>query len=441
MKVSQKHFAMINASSRRRRLRMLAMADDGTTVDDVVVDPITITIDASNLQNATRLNSDGNYYGITFPGDYIGTRGAVDDLLVDARSTTSGAIDYAGTINIIINIPVGMDIGANTGGNYGTQTYGTHTYWGGAKYELRSAWDSEWHADLGAAFGQFLCDPSFVINLDTDEWEQSALEHLNITINNSGTAVGGGGPGGYGGGTSLPGAVKYFGGGGGGGGTGMHPVWGAGNTIIFQATSSTWGAGKPGNASEYGNYLGWGTDGVQGKQATTYVSTGAAGGARGSGSAQVGGVGRDGHAGGSVFHIKSNVEIATVGTTLNIVNKSGGVIRGGGGGGGGGYSSEGGSGGLFYFTGGSPPTEANPAGNPLSQAEFGHGRDGVAEVLAGNTAGNRPDYKGGWPGSVIWIDATTNLTVANTITNENVDGFEGGSTRNYVVVGWDGTWA
>ena len=48
---------------------------------------VTIEIDASTA--TSRLNSDGNYYTISFPDDFIGTRGTADDPFKDVRIGTA----------------------------------------------------------------------------------------------------------------------------------------------------------------------------------------------------------------------------------------------------------------------------------------------------------------------------------------------------------------
>jgi len=90
----------------------------------------------------------------------------------------------------------------------------------------------------------------------------------------------------------------------------------------------------------------------------------------------------------------------TTGTTLTIINGPTGRMYGGGGGGGGGYSDQGGAG---------------------------------ASMLNGvwtNGQGSNPG-QGGWWGSILWV-GSANLTVSNTITNEN---------SSHVIIGWDGRWA
>ena len=127
---------------------------------------LTITINALADMQGGRLNSDGNYYNIVFPGDYIGTRGDVSTDPFEPARTGTGPIDYAGTLDVILNIPVGMSIGGNTSGTYGEIAWvlgGTTR--AGTRYELRQDWVPGYS---NPSFGQFLSDPSLVINLDTD---------------------------------------------------------------------------------------------------------------------------------------------------------------------------------------------------------------------------------------------------------------------------------
>jgi hypothetical protein len=48
----------------------------------------------------------------------------------------------------------------------------------------------------------------------------------------------------------------------------------------------------------------------------------------------------------------------------------------------------------------------------------------------GTNGGGTNPGKAGWQGNILWVDAATNLTVANTITNDS-------STP---IAGWDGIW-
>ena len=118
---------------------ILTAGDGGSTANKSSSgpDPITVTINMLDDTYIDRVNSDGNYYGIVFPGDYIGERGTSKDPFYTAGARTgTDPIDYAGTLNVILNIPAGMKIGANTSGNFGSQTLGGSGTFSGAKYEL-----------------------------------------------------------------------------------------------------------------------------------------------------------------------------------------------------------------------------------------------------------------------------------------------------------------
>jgi hypothetical protein len=367
------------------------VAGEGSTANKSSSAAIEITLNAITGLYADRLNSDGNYYGITFPGDYIGIRGGSKDpfWVAGARSGT-GPIDYSGGINVILNIPVGVSIGANTSGTFGSEVVGGAGAFAGARYELRSVWDSSWSGS--ATNGSYLSDPSLIINLDTDEWDAATLGNLNITINNSGNTIGAGGSGGYG-------SRTKFGGGGGGGGQGLHPAWGAG--AAFESTdnfsSGDWGAGQAGSGYKVGQ-SGGGASGVQGT-----LNVFGAGGAVGGSDAGIGGptVPAGGHAGGTAIYIKSNVATSVTGTTITIANKSTGRMYGGGGGGTGGHS-------LAGAAGGDMTTQGASGGSALF--------NGVV-------------IPGGWQGSILWVDSA-NLAVTNTITNDS----------SIPISGWDGTW-
>jgi hypothetical protein len=363
-----------------------------------------LIINATDGIIASKENTDGNYYNIIFPDDYIGVRGVfATDPFIDARSGV-GAIDWAGnstyssTLNIVFNIPTEMSIGGNTSGNYGRQTVGGAGSFAGAKYELTMNWDSGWISGGGAAaHGQYLSDPSLVINLDTDEWNTTTLGNLNVTINNSGNTIGAGGSGGYGG--------RYkVGGGGGGGGQGLCPVWPGGTSNEFDDNfvSGEMLAGQGGGGYREGG-TGGGIVGIQGT-----IAGGGGGGNKGGVDAGTGhgaafNLPQAGHVGGTVIYVNSDVA-SPVTTNINIVNKSTGRMYGGGGGGAGGKSVDGGDGGSML--------------TPGTSGETAH------DAISGVTV------QGGWQGSILWVDST-NLTVSNTITNEN-------STNP--IVGWDGSW-
>ena len=350
----------------------------------------------------SRKNSDGNFYGIQFPEDYIaeGLEGTSKDPFAELRQngTGSGPIDYTdGPIFIIFEIPEGMNIGANTSGNFGSQTLGGSGTFSGAKYELRKDWDPSWSGS--DSFGQYLSDPSLIINLNSNHFHNSSLGDLHITIVNRGNTIGAGGSGGYGGSDSTTGcSVKNHGGGGGGGGQGLHPTWGS--SIKFGSLDNF--AGGAWVAGQGGEKWTGASDGAQGT-----LNGGGAGGAK-AGSGASGGGGINGHAGGSAIYVKSNSQFSNTQTVnINVVNMPTGRMYGGGGGGGGGLSSAGGAG-----------------GNMTTGGSSNFGSDGT------NDASGHVAYKGGWQGNIVWAD-TANVIINTTVTNHNSD---------YAVAGWDGVW-
>ncbi len=368
--------------------------------------PITIIIDALSAHVGGMKNSDSNYYNIIFPDHYVGTRGAVDDPLSSLRSESDGVIDYAGEINVIFNIPVGMSIGGNTSGNYGTgqltssANFPNHI---GARNVLRKDFISSYTGWATA----YVSDPSLVINLDTHEWAPSALSHLNITINNSGNTIGAGGSGSFGNAPSAD-PDKHEGGGGGGAGQGLHPAWpdtGSGMQGVWEIDdnfiSGEFLAGQPGEGHRTGTVAGWGANGTQ----SDINSFGTGGAASGVSTGQIGQMG-PAQVGGSAVYVHSNVATVTTGTTINIVNKSTGRMYGGGGGGPGGVGIDGGDGGSMRIT------------------------PGTTSLVPSVGTGTRTVF-GGWMGNVLWWQSDSNLVNANTIINENT---------SYSIGGHDGSW-
>jgi hypothetical protein len=350
----------------------------------------------------SRKNSDGNYYGIRFPEDYIseGLEGTSKDPFAGLR-TGAGPIDYTdGPIFIIFEIPEGMNIGANTSGNYGSHILGAVGAFTGARYELRSVWDSSWTGSAGS--GAYLSDPSLIINLNSNLFKSYALHDLHITIVNRGNTIGAGGSGGYG---SRAGIGLKLGGGGGGSGQGLHPTWPGGTSHEWTDNfgNGDWGAGQAGSGYKVGQ-AGGGASGIQGT-INTFGAAGAVGiSDPGAGGPATPGVG---HSGGSAIYVQCNTYISNtsyplLGTNINIINMPTGRMYGGGGGGYGGHSVAGAAGGS------------------------------MSNTVQGTSGGSTSAVQlGGWQGSILWVDSA-NLAVSNTITNHNSD---------FTIVGWDGTWA
>jgi hypothetical protein len=375
----------------------MSILRQGSPVDITYYTPpdTTIVIDATTA--SSRKNSDGNYYTITFPEDFVGTRGTSDDPFKDVRIGTSPIIMSGPPypkLNVIINVPEDMKVGANT----------------------TTSW--------------LYADPSFHFRLDTDEFDASILSRLNITVNNYGTIIGAGGIGGYGG-MVVTGSktLTYFVSDGGGSGFGLHPSWGttsiddfrdpANETDASLITSGTI-AGQAG--SGYGWWLtgaarpnAFGANGQHGTLEGHGMPGASAHGNAGKGSHLPAG---GGGTGGSVFYITSNVHGTVHGTSFNVYNK--GWISAGTGGGGGSQSYVAAKG---AGNGGSWSTQwvDHAYGNPY---ELGQGGDGQNITGAGGIYA-----LGGLAGNFIW-EASANLVVANSINNQSAN----------TIYGRDGIW-
>tara|TARA_R110000824_G_scaffold49838_23_gene139725 strand:+ start:4324 stop:5349 length:1026 start_codon:yes stop_codon:yes gene_type:complete len=266
-----------------------------------------------DMQTASRLNADGNYYNIIFPEDFY-VSGDVGPL---PTSTDPFIRDLDGKISahydIELDVPAGQAIG-------------------------------------NAFFAYGLTFPSLRIRLITNFWTPDALRHLRITINNYGVICGSGGWGGTAGRIN-----KDVSGGGGGGGRGLHPVP-SGHPKTYGSAGTTYiGAG-----GKYG-VMGGAPQGASGAKGT-FASAGAGG--AGEDDADEAGVNRNaeaGRAGGSPFWYDFIDGLKHIEQPEVVVkNYVGGQIYGGGGGGGGSTSAggAGGAGGTFG-TSGTAGTEAN----------------------------------------------------------------------------------
>jgi hypothetical protein len=345
-----------------------------------------ITIDMSLA--TSRRNSDGNYYTITFPDDFIGTRGTIDDAFKDARSGV-GEISLpasSANLNVILNIPAEMRIGANTANNI---------------LSVRSP-------------GYIRTDPSLYFKFNTSDWTQDILTRLNVTVNNHGVLLGAGGSGGWGGvvltGTKAP--YTYPGQGGGGSGQGLHPEHGL-NTLgdFYDPNDTTFPAGQAG--SGYGRWIGgksaYGTNGTHG----TTESGGAAGvQATDSGISSTINGGR-GHDGGSVIYYTSNVSTSTTGTHVYIHNA--GWMSAGSGGGTGNRNTPGAVG------------STATGGNWVAIHPFGFKGHGFYGYWSSSLK------LGGFPGSLFAEDddSSVHFTLSNTVINTSAN----------TIYGVDGIWA
>jgi len=372
-------------------------AIQASLVSPEVPSDVTIVIDANDSRAASRLNSDGTYYTITFPDDYLGG----EDLFASARNGSGTKIgtgvDASANLNIIYNIPLGMNIGANVAENIISD-------------QSSSFWGMSWSRSHKVS------DPCIYLKLDTNNWSEDILENsrLNITVNNYGWVIGAGGSGGYGG-AIVDGKspnLTYKAGDGGGGGQGGHPSWGTSipDYSLDRNDTAPFEAGQGGlgyNADGQHN----GGGGANGAQGTAYT-----GGLHGTSSHPDSESGLQqhaghGHVGGTVIYIDSDTTVSGSRFVLDVYNA--GWMSGGAGGGGGGYSLIGGRGGSFGVMG--KMTEVSSTDTGIGSGTGGRG-----------AFGGYP----GWSGSVIWRNLYTNLSVSNTITNVS------GNT----IYGWDGSW-
>lgn len=365
----------------------------------VVFPDILIEIDASTA--ATRLNSDGNYYTIIFPDDFIN---GASDIFEDARSGVGEKIgtgvDASANLDIIFNVPEGMNIGANVAGNIISPT-------------------------VSGSDNIITTDPSIHLRLDTDEWDSSIFTHLNITINNYGYSIGGGGSGGWGG--LLVTSGKSTGrkaGDGAGAGQGLHPDWASDGYTVDDFYDRLDDVSSPVAAGQAGLGFGWTISDAAARAVNgSFSNTTAAGLGGVSADPDIGTTnpaysssirGERGHGGGTVVYISSNVWSSSpiTGTHVNIYNNGWMFAGAGGGSGPSGTNTDGGDGGNW------------------PGAVQGHStQDGVGES-ATQAISTPTTLTGGSPGRIIW-NVSSNLSISNTITNSSTN----------TMYGKDGTWA
>tara|TARA_S200002703_G_scaffold34481_1_gene29868 strand:- start:13681 stop:15087 length:1407 start_codon:yes stop_codon:yes gene_type:complete len=208
------------------------------------VQTLTLTLNAlaysaAGSTIASRKNSDGNYYTVTFPDDFVHTTNSEDTLDVsDQTGVTVPRDPFVGLrsasapyqidtpLDITIEIPEGMSIGTNT--------HVTHV----KARDVFSAWDND-HSGLDAIrnssisyeshsvadrhhYREACADPCILIDFNTDKVTQQTIGSSTITIENSGNTLGGGGFGGMGGIQFKLKGNNGEGGGGGGAGMGLH---------------------------------------------------------------------------------------------------------------------------------------------------------------------------------------------------------------------------
>jgi len=291
---------------------------------------LTFYVNTANTPDA--LNSDGNFYDLQFPYDFVqwvngpvGSDGGSDltvenDPFADYRKTSNDTHTYtawnwqdvfnttspiwhkrlppiSANLDVTIIVDEGVKIGSNTIflSSYPTPSFAIYTG------------DLKAYPEANQAF------------------TQDASANLTVEIRNSGNVHGGGGLGGRG--RIQSDGKQNFSGGGGGGGGGLH-----------QNQSSGTYPGKGGDGAQA-------ADGSAGKGDDSGSAQRPAGGAGGAGS--VGGtptrIAHGGGTGGAAFAIINtnwyDAGDRNYGPTVSVVNKSTGFIQsGGGGGGGGGYN-------------------------------------------------------------------------------------------------------
>ena len=183
---------------------------------------ITDTNDPTNPgdNRAGRRATDGKYYTVVFPDDFVGTKFTATDPFRSHRDK-AGRIDEP--LMITLNIPSGVILSGNSFHNHiqatdlsprnqflqqGTKYFGPPDSAGRRTTEIFAA-----------------NDPCIKLNLHTGEITDQALAQMLIRIENNGTMVGAGGWGSYG---QMNIADNKdddeYPGGGGGGGAGHHPV-------------------------------------------------------------------------------------------------------------------------------------------------------------------------------------------------------------------------
>jgi hypothetical protein len=373
-----------------------------------------------------RKNSDGNWYTITFPDDFVTDIGKTGEL---AGSTTTdriykdpfteirnnggeGQIDLGSnsvysSLDVTIKIPVGMDIGANSALTYVSSTDIMAGLAASPRHQgFNSTYGSVFQLNIAAT------DPCILLDLNTNKVTTNTLQNLTITIDNSANCIGAGGSGGFGGleGTGGKGTDA---GGGGGGGQGIHGTIPAG--VLFSSNTNAplvnqldaRPAGMAGLSGSYdpGNDVAGGGSGPAANGVAGSATAAGAGGAGGTADQKRATEGvlypSSGNWGGSVVYLRSNTYTNATGTTVNIINRSTGFMFGGGGGGGGA--------GQYTEAG-----QAGGAGGALGESGSDSTRTG-----GGNAGGL------GSPAGAILLWNTANVTPSNSVTNHSSTSMKG----------------
>ena len=167
---------------------------------------------------AGRKSTDGRYYTIVFPDDFIGTRSSSTDPFANYRDE-SGRINQS--LLVVLTIPEGVVVSGNAFFNHITTDelrVGT-SYSGDVPYGPADSAGRR-TTEIYAAN-----DPCIKLNLHSNEFTDDALSGLTIRIENSGMLIGAGGWGSYGQISNFSGKYqRNYPGGGGGGGAGYHPA-------------------------------------------------------------------------------------------------------------------------------------------------------------------------------------------------------------------------
>lgn len=443
-------------------------------VHTLVLNALAFSVAGSTILN--RKNADGNYYTITFPDDFVSEINVNETLAtipggstVDGTSTGKVAKDpfygyRADTapyqidtrLNVTIQIPPGMNVGTNSFAQFMSPFDMKSVYSDTSRnHKLHS--DGTNMSSVQNNLRGFSADPCILINYGSHKVSTTTLQNSTLTIENSGNTIGGGGYGGFGGIVQSGKGVNKRGGGGGGGGMGIHQeitpgsvdpqsgqgsensLLSTGNVFYTYATDvpmldpSTWPehASYSGRASQgastprpgQGGLAFWFWHGRSGGTISgaangefsnsTYRGAGGAGSAGSTGMqnhkpssaraftvTEAAGGNIRGGAGGNVIQFKSNASGTFTGSSIHVVNKSTGHMRGGAGGGGGGSEGgAGGQGGSFYDSGSYNTGRAD-------------GQDGLYATTR--------NQWGGFEGQII-LNASANVTVSNTFSNERSD--------------------
>lgn len=219
---------------------------------DVGIQTLTLTLNAlaysaAGSTIASRKNSDGNYYTVTFPDDFVHTTNSEDTLDVsDQAGVTVPRDPFVGLRSASapyqINTPLDVTIEIPQGMSIGTNSHSVHV----KPRDVFSAWENN-HSGLAAQRDTYnynspsfpranehhvreaCVDPCILIDFNTDKVTDSTIQNSTITIENSGNTLGGGGYGGMGGVLAVVKGVNGLGGGGGGAGMGLHQSVSPGN--------------------------------------------------------------------------------------------------------------------------------------------------------------------------------------------------------------------